>query len=342
MEHNKIISDRNNNDNNKSKVKFNKAQSPLPKPFDEQSAAALNPVSSTPYVNSDTRDAAGDQKADAKPFIPNVFEDNIFEFIDSMGKQSTETSKSGSPISKNGFNTVPMESNNWRARSNETDRPPPREQWRRLDCEVLPNPNQTKHFAAPGTSMPILQIKPMQPIHDTKSIIQNGAILTGAGVKPCPTYDLNNMYLKYPHLNPNKVLNPLKPASMQQSNGRTSQNSASGSDRMAPELKNLFEKVNNDRAKSTQQQNKQLPNASNLKDMKKSELTNSLLSLPTSFEADLKLGPSSGSTVNRMPGRSATSISLVGVSKKDNNGRNNNRSQSKSPSENLQKKGIYI
>lgn len=53
--------------------------------------------------------------------------------------------------------------------------------------------------------------KPSKPAIVVQNTIPEGA-KAGKGMKDCPTYEFNAMYQKFPHLNPNKVENPLKPA----------------------------------------------------------------------------------------------------------------------------------
>lgn len=151
------------------------------------------------------------------------------------------------------------------------------------------------------------QDHPPIPNPITDSIVQNGAVLTGGDMKPCPTYELNNLYATFPHLNPNKVPNPLKPVPMHEipslSNAKAqSNNKTSG-------LQNLFDKVN---AKNAEEQKR-------VSQMKRSGISGSLVSLTrqnaflsTADPRSAQSNGKNGTSAHRMPGRSATSISLVG------------------------------
>lgn len=186
--------------------------------------------------------------------IPNVFDDGIYEFIQSNAKSeskapttSTESSKSsdlkGNLSSGHGFNNDDSSKNispesllSWRERSNDPVQPTPVEQWRVKKQETdsvpvtsipsnqasVPKPALPQStFGQPHPAFTSTLAQALQtannpttanlPVPITESIVHNGAVLTGAGVKPCPTYELNNLYIKFPHLNPNKVANPLKP-----------------------------------------------------------------------------------------------------------------------------------
>lgn len=44
------------------------------------------------------------------------------------------------------------------------------------------------------------------------SIASSNIITVGKFTKPCPAYEMMNLYNKFPHLNPSKVPNPLKPS----------------------------------------------------------------------------------------------------------------------------------
>lgn len=238
--------------------------------------------SNTSNDRSDSRgnDAVADgQQKQSQKHIPNVFDDEVFVFIDSMGKPGKDESNSDSRKAEtSGTGVIPA--NSWRARSNESSQMAKVEQWRQCNT----NSARSNHNS---TSAPIMQSK---PTHQTRvsiaqSTVQSGVnLLSGAGILPCPTYQLNNIYQKFPHLNADKVPNPLKPAPKQTQNVT---NNAQKMPASAP-AKNC---------------NEQRPNISNsgrgLKNM--SELTNSLTSLPVS---------------NKMlasRGRSSSSINLAGA-----------------------------
>lgn len=145
-----------------------------------------------------------DQKQDSpkSDHIPNVFEDNIFHFLDSMEKQKNITSHEQNNSNKGLSKDVPSATISWRVSSNGNT--------------VATKTDSTKPTIAVNDRTSLNN--PTKPKPLTQSIIQNGAVLTGAGLKPCPTYELNNLYNKFPYLNPNKVPNPLKPIPLQDVN----------------------------------------------------------------------------------------------------------------------------
>ncbi|XP_055299892.1 uncharacterized protein LOC129567252 [Sitodiplosis mosellana] len=273
--------------------------------------------------------------------IPNVFDDNIYDFIELIGKQGDPTKvngpsrvnvpqkeneppKASSINSKYGFNKgdpankIPSESDHpsamrpnsllsWRERSLNESAP---SAWRAK--------NDGSDAATVVTSTPVTDAVPVAtapkpatiakvfPTPVTKSIIQNGAVLSGAGVKPCATYELNNLYIKFPHLNPNKVANPLKPVPLKDVKRPAATNKDGKTQKIDdPKLKDFFDKVNKEHAKKSQQQ-------LNSTQLKKSELTNSLMSLPV-FANNNTTGEHQA--MNRMPPRSASSFNLTGITR---------------------------
>lgn len=133
----------------------------------------------------DTNDGQRNQSTTAQQHIPDVFADDIFGFIDSMVKPNKHESNSEAPRA----GAIPV--NSWRARSSESPQVVKVEQWRQNTNSVRPNHN--------STSDPIIRPKSTQPTR-----------FSGAEIRPCPPYELNNMYQKFPHLNAEKVPNPLK------------------------------------------------------------------------------------------------------------------------------------
>lgn len=239
--------------------------------------------------------------------IPNVFGDNIFDFIESMGNKQVNNQPAEAKTSR---------TMSWRDKSNEHDKSAPVEQWRQK------NDGKTATSTAPEAA------KPTGPAPVIKSVIQNGAILTGPGVKPSPTYDLNNLYMNFPHLNPNKVPNPLKPAQ----DPKRQSNIRNGEAKMSPGLQNLFDKANKEKS-----QNPRHPNQM----MKKTELSNSLLSLPASSNTNPNSRNQNGLSANRMPGRSLTSISLVGQKSSSAQENGQHRRRSYNSNENSHVKGDF-
>ncbi|XP_031634243.1 uncharacterized protein LOC116347682 [Contarinia nasturtii] len=281
--------------------------------------------------------------------IPNVFDDGIYDFIESIGKSDLPNKSSN----KNETVNVPTKAFqkavssekgpiNWRNTSNEpvirtenrvhpethrgsnepivrnetyavppifyTNRPstidnyniPP---WhvRPSDLDAANAHSQIGDVKVPSVVGAAKAKSGVELIGDadisksfmTQSIIQNGAVLTGTGVKPCPTYELNNLYLKFPHLNPNKVANPLRPTSLDLTKRSTA--SAKPNENTAKSvggLQGLFDKINQE-AK-----------------LKKSESTNSLHSLPN-FDNNM----ATNHPKHRMPERSVSSLNLTGITR---------------------------
>lgn len=244
-------------------------------------------------VSGDGKHVADTKQTPAIPKeIPNVFGDNIFDFIESMGNKQSNNHSAEATATR----TV-----SWREKSNEA----PVEQWRQK--------NDVKTATAQPTSTATEPAKRTAPALVTKSIIQNGAILTGAGVKPSPTYDLNNLYINFPHLNPNKVPNPLKPA---QDLKRHSNIGNGHGTKMSPGLQNLFDKSNREKTQNPRHSS----NANHSNQMKKTELSNSLISLPAMLNTNSNLRHQNGLSANRMPGRSLTSINMIGKKSSPDNG----------------------
>lgn len=195
----------------------------------------------------------------------------------------------------------------WRVKKPETDSVPgigdP------INQPSVPNPIATAQVSVPTTSaasqeQPTVSCPPVPEISVpiTKSIIYNGAVLTGPGVKPCPTYDLNNLYVKFPYLNANKVANPLVPVPLADVKRSTQQKPDTSSQKMAGRLQELFDKVNATRGHGN--------------GIQKSELTNSLLSLPNFLATNVSsTTEQTNAAARRMPERSASSINLDGISK---------------------------
>lgn len=160
--------------------------------------------------------------------IPNVFEDDIFDFLDSIKNSSNKTGSLNKTNVQNELNngleksraleTGAIPKNSWRNSSNGNTQTAHIEQWRQ-------NTNK-------ATSKSTNQVQ----VPNTQSIIQNGAIYTGIGIRPCPTYELNNMYLKFPHLNSEKVPNPLKPSQSHKTRLNVTNN--------AQNISNRIDKVN--------------------------------------------------------------------------------------------------
>lgn len=215
--------------------------------------------------------------------IPDVFGDNLFDFLDSMGKNTSGNKKR---------NDKPSSTN-------------PIQSWRNREPTQFPLAKQTPQM-------------PTKPALITHSIIQNGAVYTGAGIKPSPTYDLNNLYIKFPYLNPDKVPNPTKPPPLKKSPdySHTKNNSQSASN----------QSKDNRRQSSL--------NGNRTGGISKSSLANSLMSLPTFTNKTVDKTPHNQSSNRQMPGRSSSSISLVGVPKANvSNSQNSAHKQSKSPND---------
>lgn len=324
--------------------------------FDVNQSANILSNGATARIIGNTNTNAPDheKKTSIPKAIPNVFDDEIFNFINAKnGFLSDDVDKQGPSVDtvkniplnemtaahQNGAtNNRPNTTLSWRDRPKEVAKVMPVEQWRQknnataavastsVSLDLKKSPEMAQSTGAVPKVQPIPKITPMI----TESIIHNGAILTGAGMKPSPTYEMNNLYMKYPHLNPQKVPNPLKPMPLHEIPAL----SALNAERQAkkPDLKEFFDKVN---AKNAQEQR----NANRLSDMKKREFSNSMMSLPGGLglgNADSASGQARGKNVspaNRMPPRSSTSISLVGFPRSNgpNQQKGNNR---KSPQTN--------
>lgn len=256
----------------------------LPKLLDESNAS----------MNKDRLDTHTNETAIAvekkQQHIPNVFDNDIFDFLDSIEKSNNEAalllnvkdqldneSQKAKP-----FGTGAIPKTSWRVRSNENTRPAQVEQWRQNT-----NANKQNHSSTPDQLMRSKSAFQTQATL-TQSVIQNGATLSGAGMRPCALFELNNMYTKYPHLNKEKVPNPLKPTQAQ----KTTQNDTNG------------KRVKNSNEKTAKTSN----SARNLKQM--SELTYSLSSLPA-----LK-----NKSLSASRGRSSSSNNLVGSEKSTDSG----------------------
>lgn len=287
-------------------------------------------------VNDSNKTQAAHEKVAVPTVIPNVFDDNIYEFIESIGNQGIPTRmseplksaepkkqsdppKTSSSNSKYGFNkseTAKKVSPNldqpeaarcsWRLKPNEPVPPAEIKQWRIKKEE----PNTLTRFVTSANTAPATTA-PKPTVTATKVApslaTQNGAVLTGAGVKPCATYQLDNLYKKYPHLNPNKMAQPLKPVPLKDLNGPVAGNKNGQIKPITdPKLRDFFDKVNKEQARKAHDQISRSP-------LRKSELTNSLMSLPV-------FNNNSNATVeqparNRMPPRSSSSFNLTGISR---------------------------
>lgn len=133
--------------------------------------------------------------------IPNVFEDGIFDFLDSIENFDNKTEKLNKKSKP--FEALSIPKNSSQSGFNGNIHTTEAEQWRQ-------NNNIDKSKSLPRM--------PAEQISVTESIIQSRACFTGAGIRPCPTYELNNMYLKFPHLNSKKVPNPLEPLNKSRQN----------------------------------------------------------------------------------------------------------------------------
>lgn len=282
--------------------------------------------------------------------IPNVFDDGIYEFIESIGKpnidlpnvpKANETSKvaelSKLNNSKYGFNkdssTPKVSPESARQNSLLSWRERPNERWRveRDDCDSILRSGkivQSAEEAVPVSEPKRQTMAPnVAPNLTTQHIIQNGAILTGVGVKPCPTYELNNLYNKFPHLNPNKVPNPLKPVPL-----RDMKRPVTNKNENPPKQSDSSQRSANDNFSGFEE-------FSSYIDLnKKSERTNSLQSLPT-FP---KTNTVSDQPRNRMPQRSASSVNLTkhnSANPPKNHRPNANKQQSNNQNKHSQTKG---
>lgn len=252
--------------------------------------------------------------------IPNVFEDDFFDFLESRGKEKKDTSENKVTNDK-ALSTPPVSS--WRDRPNGNTMQ-----------TIQPNQNDNNSNAVKrSTQVPLSkqtpQVKPTKPAPITQSIIQNGAVLSGMGIKPCPTYELNNLYVKFPHLNPDKVSNPLKPTPL---------GDYFLGERLHYTKSNHQQPLNQSRDNRTHSS----LNGNRAGGISKSSLTSSLMSLPTFTNKNVDKTPQNESLNRRMPGRSSSSISLVGVPKANvSNPQNSSHKQSKSPNA-INRKGKYI
>lgn len=289
-------------------------------------------------------------KASVPNPIPNVFDDNIYEFIESIGKQEKygDLTKVNEPLLSNasqnlnvpqavsksifemlgsyqdpystkglarepensglGASNWRQELRSWRGEPKVSVPPNKIEQWRAKNASDTLKPSTSAMnttLVAPkpmsAAPKPATEAKAM-PTPMTQSIIQKGAVLTGAGVKPCATYDLNNLYIKFPHLNPNKVENPLKPDPLKDVRNPEAANKTSVV--ADSKLKNFFDKVN---------KGKKAPQQLGTSPLQKTEMTNSLLSLTTLNNKNANA--TTGQQPHRMPPRSASSFNLTGISR---------------------------
>lgn len=155
--------------------------------------------------------------------IPNVFEDDIFDFLASRENPNNENELNGESPKTKGIATGAIPKTSWRSGSNGNSSHTARvvEQLRQISIDTdQSKKNGTTHQAnAPSAH----------------GIIQNGAVFTGVGIRPCATYQLNNMYDKFPHLNAGKVANPLIPPQThkpRQIGTNNAQNTPAGLDKM--------------------------------------------------------------------------------------------------------------
>lgn len=153
--------------------------------------------------------AANDQERDPSQVLQqkqqtlDVFGDDIFAFLDSRNNPGNEAKHLNKPNVKNELNnghektreleTGAIPKNSWRNSSNGNNQTAHTEQWRQKTNTDRTNHNATKNSNAQDT-------------------VRSAAVYSGTGIRPCPTFELNNMYSKFPHLNSEKVPNPLKPA----------------------------------------------------------------------------------------------------------------------------------
>lgn len=217
--------------------------------------------------------------------ILNVFEDDFFEFLNSREHSGNATEQLNKTNAKSELNfesekpkavetgAIPK-NGSWRSGSNGNVQAPRRvEQWRQNS-----NTDQTVNHNAASS-----KLTNQGQALNTRDIIQNGAIFTGVGIRPCPTYELNNLYLKFPHLNSEKVPNPLKPSQSHKTrlNGTTTAQNSSTVQMQNPN------KTNRERRTISRERNQTPPSSS-------SSATNK------------------NSLANR--GRSASSIDILGTS----------------------------
>lgn len=134
--------------------------------------------------------------------IPNVFEDEIFDFLATRDISNNETGKLNETKVKNGLNneskrnkeieTGGIPKNTWQSSSNGKSQTAHVGGMRRNSVDTTSKSNHTNSSS-------------------TNGITQSGAVFTGVGIKQCVTYQLNNMYDKFPHLSAGKVPDPLIP-----------------------------------------------------------------------------------------------------------------------------------
>lgn len=269
----------------------------------------------------------------APKVIPNVFDDDIFDFITQSGtKRANGFSRNEKASLEPNRPALRQQSTvSWRERPNErTEQIQPIPQWRLKDNgadsvtkvaatnsshAAVPKPAinsnvtpaQATHTEAPlgassGQASAVNQAsKPIPTTQTTQRFIHNGALVTGVGIKPCPAYALNSLYEKFPHLNKDKVPNPLKPVTVDQS--RRPNNTDNRPHQNSGPLQDFFDKLNKEKKSQGAP-----PNANRLNQMK--ELTSSLTSLPAFYT-----NGQNNSAAHRMPGRSVSSINLPGISR---------------------------
>lgn len=218
------ITDTNNNKNVESCKGSTNGVKTLSKDSDNNVLTEQLDSSSEEHQDAHTDDAAIDRERKLsntlQQNIPNVFEDGIFDFLDSMKNSGNESEKLNKFPKAKALETGAIPKYSWRSSSNGNTQTAQVEQWRQNT-----NTDKSNHNSTPKSTLqaqaPVIQ-----------SIIQNGAIFTGVGIRPCPTYELNNMYLKFPHLNSAKVPNPLKPLQNSTNNAR---NKSAEFDKMSAE-----------------------------------------------------------------------------------------------------------
>lgn len=165
---------------------------------DDDDVKILPEQSSTSNASKDRpHTAATDEKqrpaVTSQQNIPNVFGDEILAFLDSMDKPKKDEPN---------ITQQKVETNSWRVRGNESQQTAKVEQWRLNTNSDKSNQNSKAdplNRSTNQTRAPVAQ-----------NYIPSDVKLTGAGIRPCPPYEFNNMYAKFPHLKAEKVLNPLK------------------------------------------------------------------------------------------------------------------------------------
>lgn len=140
-------------------------------------------------------------------------------------------------------------------------------------------------------------------------------------MKPCPTYELNNLYNKFPHLNPQKVANPLKPTPLVEIPALSSANQPKASS-SSSHLKNFFDKVNATKAQDKNGRNR-------LSEVKGLGLSSSLMTMESAGRASTgqSNGNNGAASAYQMPGRSSSSTSLVGFPRTNQQKNNRNSPQ---------------